>query len=77
MDLDDDLPEHTPDLVQLLVREAGRILEDASLEFAMALPAASDDRTPRLTGLQNTCAVVSALMEAAVALDRQASDKGL
>ena len=67
----------TDDLVQRLVREAGRILEDASLEFAMALPAARDNRTTRLTGLQNTCAVVSALMEAAVALDRQASDEGL
>jgi hypothetical protein len=57
------------DLVRLLVLEAGRLMEDASPDFAMALPSAASERMARLTTMRDAVAAGHALMKAAAALE--------
>lgn len=62
-DLDTDLPE--PDLAQLLVLEAGRMLEDLTLELAMRLSRSAAQRGDHLTCVIATLERVRALLAAA------------
>lgn len=60
---DTDLPE--PDLAQLLVLEAGRILEDLTPELVMKLPQAALDRSNQLTAIVTELERAGAFLKAA------------
>lgn len=60
----------TNDLIQHLCLEAGRFMEDASVELAVSLPASPEERSPSLDRLQRVAADISALAAAAQALHR-------
>lgn len=60
--------------VQHLCLEAGRLVENASVQLAHALPADPDERVAHLLQLQQTAADISSLMSAAEALNRRANE---
>lgn len=70
MDRDDDLPQADTDLVQLLVLEAGRIMEDASVEFALALPNEEARRAAALSCIHDVAEAAQLLVRSAIHLDR-------
>jgi hypothetical protein len=67
---DDALSDHTRELIQGLCLEAGRIMEDASAELALTLPASVDLVGQRAVGLQRAAENILALANAASALAR-------
>lgn len=73
MDRDDDLPQADTDLVQLLVLEAGRIMEDGSAAFAEALPAFQPARAAKLASLLALGRTAHVVIEAAVQLEERCS----
>ena len=58
------------DLIAQLCLEAGRVMEDASVELALTLPANRRRRTARLDRLSQAAADIVALAGAAQALHR-------
>jgi len=69
MELEDDLPPYPDDIVPLLVLEAGRLMEDASLEFAKVFPRLPSERSVRLTTLCDLARAIHSMMRTAVDLD--------
>ena len=65
MATDDDIDAEETDLAQLLVREAGRRLEDLTPELAMRLPDQADDAAAILDQFCNRLAGAEALLRAA------------
>lgn len=67
------------DLVQLLVLEAGQLLEDASADFAMSLPSTGPARTKQLRDMleiiETTRTLVLAALRLAETTDRYSSTK--
>ncbi len=57
-----------PDLAQLLLREAGRLLEDLTPELAMRLPEQADERAALLRQALDTLDAARSLLEAASAV---------
>ncbi len=80
METDDNSALDGPDLVRLLVLEAGRLMEEASPMLAMRLP---DDRAARaavLVVMNQASETIDALLHAASALHRMddaAQDMGI
>jgi hypothetical protein len=67
------MPDHLNDtahLIQQLLLEAGRIMEDCSPEFALALPPDGEEIAARLTALEGAVRDLAALAAAARALQR-------
>ncbi len=56
-----------PDIVSLLVLEAGRLMEDASPDFALKLPETKAERGETLNAMLEAAAAIHSLMTAAVA----------
>ena len=69
MERNDDTPEDNTDLVQLLVLEAGRLLEGASTDFAMTLPVPGLGRAEKLSQLTVTVMAAQTLLGTAILLD--------
>jgi hypothetical protein len=69
----EDTPSPEIDLAQWLCLEAGRLMEDASVELALAWPAASADRGLRISRLRQTSADIAALGAAAEILHRRSN----
>lgn len=61
-------------LVQHLSLEAGRLMENASVQLAHALPINPDERAAHLQQMLEAAADVYSLMNAAEALNRRASE---
>lgn len=61
----------THDLVAYLCMEAGRIMEDTSVELALTLPEEQQQRTDRLDRLHQAGSDIVALAAAAQALHRR------
>lgn len=61
------------DVIQHLCLEAGRLMEDTSVELALLMPAACDDRTARLECLGQATDDIAALSAAAEVLHRRGS----
>jgi|GEM_PF-1441097 len=68
MDCTDNTDLAEPDLAQLLVLEAGRILEDLTPDLAMALPVTSGDRNQTLAAQLAKIEKAGRLLVAAVAI---------
>jgi hypothetical protein len=64
---DDDMEE--PDLVQLLVLEAGKLVEDTSGEFVLTLPSSASERAAKLLLMRRTLATAHMMVETAIAVD--------
>lgn len=60
------------DLIQGLLLEAGRIMEDGSSELALTLPDSPGDVTARVRQLANDATTLAALAKAAEVLLQQA-----
>jgi len=60
-------------LISGLLLEAGRAMEDASFQFALALPTHADAVLARIQLLEQTASDVQALAAAARALHRQSA----
>ena len=58
------------DLVQALVLEAGRLMENASMQFAMQLPRELTARRAVLAWMAQTVQTIEALVYAATELER-------
>lgn len=58
------------ELVRALVLEAGRLMEDISPELAFVLPPTTQDRKARLSAILEVSEEATALMRAAVAIER-------
>jgi hypothetical protein len=71
------MPLHPPpghlDLIARLCLEAGRIMEDTSVELALVLPTNRDDRADRLERVHRAGFDIAALAAAAQALHRHCS----
>lgn len=63
-----------PLLIQHLCLEAGRLMENASVQLAHALPAEPDERVAHLQSIREAAADIHAFMDAAEALNRRASE---
>ena len=61
-------------LAQHLCLEAGRLMENTSVQLAHALPADPDERVAHLLPIQQAAAYISSLMSAAQALNRRANE---
>ena len=74
------MAEETPspeiDIAQWLCLEAGRLMEDASVELALAWPAGSADRRLRISRLRQTSADIAALGASAEILHHRANRDG-
>ena len=62
------------ELIARLCLEAGRIMEDTSVELALILPSDLDERTARLARLQIASPDIQALAAAAMTLHRRCLD---
>jgi hypothetical protein len=73
------MPPHAPpeylDLITQLCLEAGRIMEDTSVELALVLPKNRDDRADRLERVHRAAVDIAALAAAAQALHRRYDDE--
>ena len=69
--MDCDLDFSASDLITHLWLEAGRIMEDSSVELALALPEQQQQRTERLERLHQAGTDIAALAAAAQALHRR------
>lgn len=68
-----DIDEAAPDLAQLLVLEAGRILEDLTTELAVTLPPSPAARYKHLTHILQALEQTHALLAAACSLQGSAT----
>lgn len=59
------------DIIEHLCLEAGRMMEDASLELALGAPSARDEQTARLERLNQVAGDIAALAAAAEVLHRR------
>ena len=64
-------PIDIDDLIAQLYLEAGRIMEDTSVEFALTLPATIQQRKAHLDRLSQAAAEIVALADAAQTLHRR------
>ncbi len=64
------------ELIQLLLLDAGRLMEDVSPEFAMALPETAEALDDRITSLETVASDLQALASAARALFRMSGQSG-
>lgn len=61
------------DIIQHLCHEAGRLMEDTSVELALRMPADRDDRRARLQRVRQAADDIAALSAAAEVLHRRGS----
>lgn len=65
-------PTHARHLIQLLCLEAGRIMEDDSVDLALTLPVAQSEVEPRLAATRQAGEDIAALAAAAQVIRRRA-----
>lgn len=64
------------ELVTALVLEAGRLMEELTVDLALVLPREPHTRTVRLETIRRATADISALLHAAAAIDRTKGSMG-
>lgn len=76
MDSTDDTDQAEPDLAQLLVLVAGRLMENLSPDLAMRLPRRETEKIARLKALHRTSDDITTLLLAAAILEEHRHDWG-